>query len=105
MVVEKNFGTLNGLTQILTPMPVVVIPISLQSIFYLYRRVFVFFKFGLVKQAGTIQSIGIRKPVSSPRTIPMAPLIKQMLVTFPPIYKTRTGRVRPLKGQLWPRTR
>lgn len=102
----KNFTQPTGLSFLLTnPMPIPDVTIKLDAFRYMRRQMYTFFKFGLVKQGGTIHSIAPAPNFTTLLRLPMPPLIRQVLVTFPPIYKTRSGRQRPLKGQLWPRTR
>jgi hypothetical protein len=103
---EKNFTQPVNLSIIFdSPMPQLILTPAISAFSYNKRQVFVFFKFGLVKQSGTVNIIGNSKIIKTLITLPLPPMIKQVLVTFSPIYKTRTGRQRPLKGQLWPRTR
>ena len=101
----KAFGELDGLTGLVNgPSPLVRSITKIDAFTYLWRTTFTFFRFGIIQQSILI-SVGIK---SSPRLLrPMqnVSVSRLMLVTFPPIYKTRTGRARPLKGQLWPRTR
>jgi hypothetical protein len=44
-------------------------------------------------------------PLNQVKTIPLPPMGRQMLLTFPPVYKERggSGNARPTTGQLWPR--
>lgn len=101
----KAFIPLNGLSLFIVPVPITIMPIKFQALVVNYRIPYSFFKFGLIKQNNTVQPIGIKMSFTTTIKLPLAPLIRQMLITFPPIYKTRSGRQRPLKGQLWPRTR
>jgi hypothetical protein len=103
---EKAFTQPTNLSIIFdNPMPQLVLTPRISAFSYNRREIFAFFKFGLVKQSGTINVIGTSKITKIQIRLPLPPMIRQVLVTFPPIYKTRTGRARPLKGQLWPRTR
>lgn len=102
----KNFSQPTGLSLLVSSaVPHVVKTPQLAAYPYLRRELFVFFKFGLMIQSGVIGIIGTNKLPQMRTKIPLPPMMRQMLITFPPIYKTRTGRLRPLKGQLWPRTR
>jgi hypothetical protein len=102
----KNFSQPTGLSLLVSNMiPQISRTPRLLAFPYVRREIFVFFKFGLVMQSGTINIIGTTKLQKALIKLPLPPMMRQVLVTFPPIYKTRTGRARPLKGQLWPRTR
>jgi hypothetical protein len=101
---EKNFGTLSGITPMLqSHIPQIMPTIRINAFVWLWRKTHTFFRFGLTKQA--IVTIGVKPSVRITRPFQNVSVSRLMLVTFPPIYKTRTGRARPLKGQLWPRTR
>jgi hypothetical protein len=102
----KNFGTLDGITPLFeAPAPIVIPFIRLDAFTYLWRKTTTFFRFGLTHQTGIPPTVGVTSPRLSTLIIPNVASARLMLITFPPIYKTRTGRARPLKGQLWPRTR
>ena len=102
----KNFTAPTGLSILISaPVPFKVAKVvSIYSMPYLRRWVFTFYKFGLTI-AGCAKPVLISKPQAIRNGFPRPPMMRLMMVTFPPIYKTRTGRARPLKGQLWPRTR
>ena len=65
-----------------------------------------FFKFSIVGLGNILPRMltGTNKPVLVGR-IPRFPTGRQIILTFPPNYKLRSGAGRPLRGQLWPRTR
>ena len=101
---EKNFGTLNGITPMLqSTVPQLRPTVTLNAFVWLWRKTNTFFRFGLTHNGITV--MGIKPPARVIRPFQNISVTRLMLTTFPPIYKTRTGRARPLKGQLWPRTR
>ena len=101
---EKNFGTLNGITPLFqSSTPQIMPTIQINAFVWLWRKTTTFFRFGLTRTGITL--IGVKPSVRIARPFQNISASRLMLVTFPPIYKTRTGRARPLKGQLWPRTR
>lgn len=102
---DKNYGTLSGISKMLireVPAVVTINP-SLKAFPSLYIKTYSFYRYGLINFT-TNYNITPKVKVTVSR-IPQSPLMTLFLVTFPSTYKTRSGRARPIKGQLWPRTR
>ena len=102
-----NFTDPTGLSKLLVSQSVPASkPISLSLYPARYWIANTFFRWAIISQNGTARKIF----ESTPRptrvgTIPLPPMGRQIILTFPPNYKERTGGGRPIRGQLWPRTR
>ena len=102
-----NFTDPTGLSILLIPQNVVVsTTFSLSVSAVRYQTVHTFFRWSTLLQSGTTKKIFESTPrPTRAGTIPLPPMGRQIILTFPPNYKERTGAGRPIKGQLWPRTR
>lgn len=101
----KNFTDPTGTSILLiAQVPLMFPSITINAMAFKYKEVYQFFKFGLMRQGGVVGKI-LTKDTPNIPSIPKSPMMKQLILTFPPVYKERSNRERPLKGQLWPRTR
>jgi len=101
-----NFSNPTGLSKLLVSLPAskpkkACISLSV----YKASLPHVFIRFGILLQNGIVRKVisGTRPPIIG--KLPLFPTGKQIILTFPPNYRLRSGGIRPLKGQLWPRTR
>lgn len=77
-----------------------VTPPPAPKMFALSLQLWNHYKFGLMTPSITRKSI----PVPFTPMLPIPPMGRQVLLTFPPIYRERGGGSnRPSQGELWPR--
>ena len=104
-----NFSDPTGLSRLLTSLPALTAKPKVFNISLTPSKCFfnhIFFRFGILAQNGTVRKLltGTSKPTKLGK-IPQLPTGRQIIITFPPNYRLRGVGGRPLKGQLWPRTR
>ena len=102
-----NFSDTNTLSRLVVSLPIPKLSILKMTLSHsLCHFSHIFIKWEMIANFGTTRTLvmNIPKPTKLGK-LPLLPIGRQIIITFPPIYKDRSSARRPLRGQLWPRTR